>query len=324
MRKIIGMGNALVDILVKLPDEVILTELGLEKGSMRLVDLAFSDRIIEKVKNIDYGIMCGGSASNTVAGLAKLGCNCTFIGKVSKDEMGDKFRKNLEYNSIRHQLFIDEPKTGRAIALITPDSERTFATYLGSAVKLSPQEIDADIFNGFDFFHIEGYLVQNHDLIEKALATAKGMGLRTSLDLASFNIVAENLEFLRNVVKRYVDIVFANEEEALAFTGLDPESSVKEIAEMCDIAVVKTGPEGSLISCNSEVCAIDPIKADPVDTTGAGDLYAAGFLYGLMNDMNLNKAARIGSLLAGTVIEYIGARIPNDKWPELIEKIQNI
>ena len=324
MRKIIGMGNALVDVLIKLPNENILTDLGLEKGSMRLVDLTFSDRVLEKVWHFDRQVMCGGSASNTVSGLAKLGGNCTFIGKISDDEMGETFKNDLEKNNIHHHLFIDGPRTGRAVALITPDSERTFATYLGSAVKLSPQEINADIFKGFDFFHIEGYLVQNHDLIEKALATAKGMGLKTSLDLASFNIVAENLEFLKNVVRRYVDIVFANEEEALAFTGLDPHSSVTEIGNMCEISVVKTGPKGSLVSCHGEVCTIDPIKANPVDTTGAGDLYAAGFLYGLMNDMTLNKAANIGSLLAGTVIEHIGARIPHSKWPELIERIQKI
>jgi len=324
MRKIIGMGNALVDILVKLPDDSILSELGLEKGSMRLVDLAFSDRVLDKVSNLDRQVMCGGSASNTINGLARLDQNCTFIGKVSDDVMGDSFRSDLKKNSIDQQLFVDEPRTGRAIALITPDSERTFATYLGSAVRLSPQEINAEIFKGFDFFHIEGYLVQNHELIEKSLATAKGMGLKTSIDLASFNVVAENLEFLKNVVKRYVDIVFANEEEALAFTGLDPESSVIAMSEMCDIAVVKTGAKGSLISCNRDVCVIDPIEASPIDTTGAGDLYAAGFLYGLMNDMNLNKAANIGSLLAGKVIEHIGARIPENEWPEIIKTIKTL
>ena len=324
MRKIIGMGNALVDILVKLPNESMLAELGLVKGSMRLVDLTFSDRVLEKVRGLHQKIMCGGSASNTLTGLSKLNQHCTFIGKISDDNLGDTFRRDLEKNLINHQLFIDEPKTGRAIALITPDSERTFATYLGSAVRLSPNEINTETFQGVDFFHIEGYLVQNHDLIEKALATAKGLGLRTSIDLASFNIVSENLEFLKTIVKRHVDIVFANEEEALAFTGLGPESSVLEISEMCDIAIVKTGPKGSLVSCNREVCRIDPIKAEPVDTTGAGDLYAAGFLYGLMNDMDLKKSAEIGSLLAGKVIEYVGARIPDDKWPEIIKKTREL
>lgn len=324
MRKIIGMGNALVDILVKLPDESILAKLGLEKGSMHLVDLSFSERVLEKVRNLHQEVMCGGSTSNTLTGLSKLNQHCTFIGKISDDKQGDTFRKDLESNSINHHLFIDRPKTGRAIALITPDSERTFATYLGSAVRLSPHEINTEIFQGFDFFHIEGYLVQNHDLIEKALATAKGMGLRTSIDLASFNIVSENLEFLKTVVKRHVDIVFANEEEALAFTGLDPESSVLEISEMCDVAIVKTGRKGSLISCSNEVCRIDPVKAEPVDTTGAGDLYAAGFLYGLMNDMDLKKSAEIGSLLAGKVIEHVGARIPDEKWPEIIKKIRKL
>ena len=324
MKKVLGMGNALVDILVTLPDEKILTSLGLAKGSMQLVDIAFSSRVIDRIKHYDPLIMSGGSASNTIHGLSRLGVQCSFIGKVSDDEFGDVFKNDLLNCSINPRLFKGTLETGRAIALITPDSERTFATHLGSAVTLSPDEICPELFKGYDYFHIEGYLVQDHALIEKALKTAKDSGLVTSLDLASFNIVSENLGFLQELVKKYVDIVFANEEEALSFTGAEPVESVRIISEMCRIGVVKTGAKGSLVRCGKDVCAVNSFKTTPIDTTGAGDLYASGFLYGLMNNMPFVKCAKYGSLLASRVIQKIGAKIPDPEWPSIIEELKKL
>lgn len=324
MKKVLGMGNALVDILVTLPDEKILASLGLAKGSMQLVDSTFSSRVIERIKHYNPSIMSGGSASNTIHGLSRLGVECSFIGKISEDEFGNDFKKDLLKCSINPKLFKGTLETGRAVALITPDSERTFATYLGSAVTLSSDEITPELFKGYDYFHIEGYLVQNHDLIEKALKTAKDSGLVTSLDLASFNIVSENLGFLQELVKKYVDIVFANEEEALSFTGTEPVESVRIISEMCRIGVVKTGAKGSLVRCGEDVCAVDSFKTSPVDTTGAGDLYASGFLFGLIHDMPLITCAKYGSLLASRVIQKVGAKIPDSQWPEIIEEMKKI
>lgn len=322
MKKILGMGNALLDILVTLPGDSVLAELGLAKGSMQLVDLAFSERVLKTVENLDFSLVSGGSASNTIHGLAKLGVETAFIGKVSEDEFGDIFRKDMQNSGIRPLLFKDEPQTGRAIALISPDSERTFATYLGSAVKLSADELTVDLFKGYDIFHVEGYLVQDHNLIERSLVLAKEAGLTTSLDLASFNVVVENLGFLQSIVERYVDIVFANEEEARSFTGLSAEESVSKIAETCRIAVVKTGPKGSLVATEKKVYEIPPVPAKRVDTTGAGDLYASGFLYGFANDLPLEKSAMAGTILAASVIEKIGAKIPDECWPNLVERIK--
>ncbi|MBO4711287.1 adenosine kinase [bacterium] len=322
MKKILGMGNALLDILVALPGDSVLTELGLAKGSMQLVDLAFSERVLKTVENLDFSLVSGGSASNTIHGLAKLGVETSFIGKVSNDEFGSIFEKDMIASSINPILFRDEPQTGRAIALISPDSERTFATYLGSAVRLSADELTVDLFKGHDLFHVEGYLVQDHNLIERALVLAKEAGLTTSLDLASFNVVVENLGFLQSIVSRYVDIVFANEEEARSFTGLPAEESALKIAEMCKIAVVKTGPKGSLVACGKDLLTIPPVDAKRIDTTGAGDLYASGFLYGYVNGLSLEKSAMAGTILAACVIEKIGAKIPDECWPTMVEKIR--
>lgn len=324
MKKITGMGNALVDILVTIPDDSILAELGLLKGSMRLVDTAFSERVINSVCGLPMSVQSGGSASNTIHGLSRLGIPCSFIGKISNDKFGNIFSSDLTNCGIEPLLFKDSTPTGKAVALISPDSERTFATYLGAAVKLSPSEITPELFKGSGYFHIEGYLVQDHELIEKALKTAHDMGIVTSLDLASFNIVGENLEFLSSLTKKYVDIVFANEDESLAFTGLHCEESVKKIAETCRIAVVKTGEKGSLICSDRESYRIPPFKVRPVDTTGAGDLYASGFLFGLMNGLSIERSGTIGSLLAAKVIEKVGAKIPAEEWDGIITETGKI
>ena len=324
MKKITGMGNALVDILVTIPDDSILTELGLLKGSMRLVDTAFSERVINSVCGFPMSVQSGGSASNTIHGLSRLGAACSFIGKISDDRFGSIFSSDLHKCGIEPVLFKDTAPTGKAVALISPDSERTFATYLGAAVKLSPSEIIPGLFRGSDFFHIEGYLVQDHDLIEKALKTAHDLGIVTSLDLASFNIVGENLEFLTSLTRKYVDIVFANEEESLAFTGLHCEEAVKKIAEICRVAIVKTGEKGSIICSGTELYRIPPFKVRPVDTTGAGDLYASGFLFGMMNGSSLERSGTIGSLLAAKVIEKVGAKIPAEEWKEIIMETEKI
>ncbi|MGI6393297.1 MAG: adenosine kinase [bacterium] len=324
MKKILGVGNALVDILVTLPDDKTLETFGLAKGSMQLVDNSLSSKIINHISSYNPVTVSGGSASNTIHGLSKLGMTCSFIGKTSDDEFGNVFKEDLLKNSINPMLFKGNLETGRAVALITPDSERTFATYLGSAVTLSPEEITPAVFKGHHYIHVEGYLVQNHALIEKILKTAKESGLIVSLDLASFNIVTENLEFLHEIAKKHVDILFANETEALSFTGADPVESAKIISGICKVGVVKTGPKGSTICCGNELCSVDSVEASPIDTTGAGDLYASGFLYGYMNGLPLKKCAEYGSLLASKVIERIGAKIPDSDWDKLVEELQKV
>jgi sugar/nucleoside kinase (ribokinase family) len=188
---------------------------------------------------------------------------------------------------------------------------------LGAALELSAGLLKPEHFKGYDLLHVEGYLVQNHELLETILRLAKASGLQVSLDLASYNVVEENLEFLRDMVTKYVDIVFANEEEAKAFSGSEPEKALEDLSNLTSIAVVKVGSKGSFVKQNEKVVVVEPIKANPVDTTGAGDLYASGFLYGWMNNLGFEKAGFIGSLLAGTVIEVMGAKFGEDKWNQI-------
>ncbi len=322
--KIIGIGNALVDVLTQMEDDRLLEELELPRGSMQLVDAERSAQIQEKSKNLEKQRASGGSAANTIHGLAKLGMETAFIGSVGKDETGRFFEKDLKNSGITPMLFYSDTASGISNVMISPDGERTLGTFLGAALELGPEMLSKENFEGYDILHVEGYLVQNHALLETILKLAKEAGLKVSLDLASYNVVEDNLDFLHDMVKNYVDIVFANEEESKAFTGKEPEEALDDIARLTDIAVVKVGSKGSMVKQGETVTKISPIKARAVDTTGAGDLYASGFLYGLANDLGFEKAGYVGSLLSGTVIEVVGAKFGEEKWNEIRDKVNKL
>ncbi len=314
MPGILGLGNALVDIIVFIDDDNILRTLELPKGSMTLVDIDKSNSIRDICRSFETSFASGGSAANTIYGLARLGVETSLIGKIGKDDYGQIFHDDLLKSSIKPLLLTSDTHTGRAVALISPDRERTFATHLGAAVELDENDLREDQFQGHDYFHIEGYIVQNNALLEKAVKLAKKANLTVSLDLASYNVVEANLEFLKYIVHDYVDVVFANEEEAKAFTGLDPDAALDQMAYMSDIAVVKTGSKGSLVKSGDRKFRIEAFDARVVDTNGAGDIYAAGFLYGLSKGFSLDKCGRTGALLAGRIIEITGARLDEKSW----------
>ena len=324
MAKVLGIGNALVDILAQLESDETLAKFNLPKGSMQLVDASTSNKVNEGTNHLKKEIASGGSAANTIHGLAKMGIKTGFIGKVGQDEFGKLFQDDMTNNGIEPLLLESDTPSGKAMALISPDSERTFATYLGAAVELSSNDLSSELYKGYDYFHIEGYLVQNHELIETAVKLAKENGLKVSIDMASYNVVEDNLEFLQRIVKDYVDIVFANEEEAKAFTGKEPEEAIHVFGELCDYAIVKVGKDGSMIKHNGALTIVNSIVANSTDTTGAGDLYASGFLYGLINGLPLMKCGQIGSILAGNTIEVIGPKMSAEKWEEVKQLVAKL
>jgi sugar/nucleoside kinase (ribokinase family) len=228
--------------------------------------------------------------------------------------MGKVFHDDMVNAGINAHLSQSHIETGRAVALIGPDTERTFATYLGAAIELNRDDLSPELFYQYDIFHVEGYIVQNHALLETALKLARETGLKISLDLASYNVVDQNRDFLEKMLKEYVDIVFANEDEARSLTGLEPAEALEQLAGMCETAVVKIGREGSLARSGNLKVEIGVIDVNCIDTTGAGDLYAAGFLYGIVHEFPLEKCGRIGAILAGKVIEIIGPKLDETGW----------
>lgn len=318
------MGNALVDIITRLENDDILGTFGLPKGSMTLVDHDTSNFINLETSGLPKQKASGGSAANTVHGLAHLGINSGFIGKVGDDDLGKFFYKDMKSKKINPILFKSIKDTGKAIALISPDSERTFATYLGAAIELSKEDLDSSIFKSYQYLYLEGYLVQNKELIEKALRLAKNQNLKICIDLASYNIVEEYKQLFIDLIHEYVDIIFANSQEAESLTGEKPEKAAQLIGDMTEIAVVKNGAEGSLIYNDGKITQISAKPSTPIDTTGAGDMYAAGFLFGLMNKQPLNICGNIGSLIAGRVIEVYGAKMDEFVWENLRREIKTL
>lgn len=315
------MGNALVDIITQIENDDILNSFGLPKGSMTLVDLDTANFIHAETTGMTKSRASGGSAANTIHGLAHLGIETGFVGSVGDDDMGRFFKKDMKVNNITPILFRSMIETGKALALISKDSERTFATYLGAAVDLRAEDIIHEIFEGYDYFYVEGYLVQDRIMFEKALRLASLAGLKICLDLASYNIVAEFAGFFRTIIDSYVDILFANEEEIKAFTGKNPEEGAREVKEFCDLVVIKLGAEGSFCVCEEGLVRTGVRPSKPIDTTGAGDLFASGFIYGHLKGMSPEICGKMGSILAGRIIEVIGAKMDESHWEKLRREI---
>jgi sugar/nucleoside kinase (ribokinase family) len=321
MKRILGIGNALVDVMTLIEGDYILREFNLPKGSMQLVDRNKSEGIKAATEIFPRTWTSGGSAANTIHGLAMLGADTGFIGSIGRDDTGNFFENDMKNAGINTLLIRRDSATGTAIALITNDSERTFATHLGAAVELTDDDLNPILFIGYDILYLEGYLINNFPLIEMSCKRARENNMLIALDLASYNVVEENLESFRKIIEAYVDILFANEQEAHAFTGLEPEKALAVLSRMSQTVILKAGAEGSWVKRDNDLIKVSSFPVKCLDTTGAGDLYAAGFIYGLANGLNPEKCGIIGSLLAGKVIEIVGARMDKEKYREIKEEI---
>ena len=321
-KKILGIGSALVDILTQIPDETILQQLNLPKGSMTYVD---ADKVVSIGEQIaKYGVQraSGGSTANTMSGLAKLGVETGFLSKIGKDEVGEFFKKQMLDCKVKPQLLITDTPSGRVIATVTPDGERTFATCLGAAAEMCADDIHPDLLYGWDIFYVEGYLVANPPLLEKALDTAYAKGMTIAMDMASYNEVQKHRDMLLRLLEDRLDIVFANEQEAQVLTGLEnPEEALHYIGERCQIAVVKVGAKGAFIQRGSEVVTVPPMEANVIDTTGAGDMWASGFLAGLVKGEPLQKCGMMGAIVAKNIIEVMGAKMGDERWDKIYTSI---
>lgn len=326
MKSVIGMGNALTDILINLEDDAVLTNYSLPRGSMNLVDSTLQRNISESVADMPRTLSLGGSASNTIRAMAKLGSKVGYVGKVGQDTTGDFFEQAMQNLGVKPHIMRGVQRSGRCVSLVSSDGERTMCTFLGAALEMNSVEITPDIFKGYNCLYIEGYLVQDHDLIGHAVKLAKECGLEVAIDLASFNVVEENLEFLKDIVGKYVDILFANEQEAYAFTGeKNPLRALDIIAMSVSLAVVKVGIKGAYIKHKGVLEHVGIMAAAKrVDTTGAGDFYAAGFLNGYCRGLSMVQCGTIGAIAAGKVIEVVGTTFGEEAWREIDAHVKNV
>jgi sugar/nucleoside kinase (ribokinase family) len=314
---IVGIGNALVDILVH-EDDAFVEKTGFEKGGMNYVDSDFIDKMISLASGTPV-VVPGGSACNTIIGVGKLGGKACFIGKCAQDAMGELFSKDLQNSHVDPFLMTSTSPTGRVLSIVTPDAQRSMFTYLGAASELMPDEIAGCSFLDAAVVHVEGYLLFNNDLIIKALSRAKEDGAMVSLDLASYTVVESSKALLETLVTEYVDILIANEDEAAAFTGhVDEQKAIEALAEKARIAVLKIGDRGSYIANDGKIIKIDPMgKGRAMDTTGAGDLWASGFLFGLTRGYRVEMCGRLASACGYEVCQVVGAAIPDEGWARI-------
>ncbi len=309
---VVGIGNAIVDVLAKVGD-TFLTERGLDKGSMTLVEAMEAGKIYADV--IPELQVSGGAAANTVSGMASLGADCAYIGKVHDDELGQLFQRNIAMAGIDFFTppLTEGPATGRSVVLVTPDAERSMFTYLGAARKLSEADIDEKIISESKFLFLEGYLwdepVEQKAML-KACELAHKHGREVVFSVSAKSCVRKHRQGMLKMIADYVDILFANEEELkLLFETDDFYAALDAIKPLVHIAAITRDSRGSVVVHGREKIFVEAEKIENVvDSTGAGDLYAAGFLYGLSNGRSLGTCATIGGITAAEVITHYGAR----------------
>ena len=311
---VVGIGNALVDVIVNIEDHF-LEDTGMPKGSMNLVDLDQSDSLYAKLPAGRE--VSGGSAGNTMAGIAALGAKGAYIGKVRDDQFGDVFRHDVRSIGVDFDTpaTTEGMNTGKCIVMVHPDAQRTMATFLGAANKLTPADVDPATIQAAKVVYMEGYLFDPEDakaaFVKAAEAAHAGnTGTKVSLSLSDPFCVGRHRESFLHLVEHHIDILFANEEEITSLYQTDDfDVAVDQVRGHCDVACLTRGAEGSLIVTAEEVISVPAVPvAQIVDTTGAGDQYAAGFLYGYTQGWDLETSGCVGSIMAGEIISHYGAR----------------
>ena len=315
-----GLGNALTDVSAALKEDDILMEMGLPKGGMTHIDTVTFGKLMRVLERLEHTVTPGGSVANSCRAMARLGMPTGFIGKVGYDNMGARYALSLTSVGVENRLITSETlPSGVCCAFISEGGERTFADHMAASLDLRAEDLSAERMQGYDYLFLEGYLVQNHALIERAAVLAKELGMKVVMDMASYNIILADLDFSRYLVEHYVDVVFANEEEARALTGKEPEEALHELARMVETAVVKVGAKGSLVQQGSEVWRVPATPvAQVVDTTSAGDHFAAGFLYGMLQGKAMDRCAEMGAKLSAYAIQVMGTVIPENVWEKIV------
>lgn len=311
-RDVFGIGNPLVDLLLDV-DDAFLSSLHLNKGSSHLLDKEKYESIWAKLDQKKIKLAFGDSTANTMVGLANLGAKVSYLGKSGDDEYGKKYEYDLTRRGIISKIKKNPAiPTGKVIAFNTPDAERTFIVYLGATLTLTPQDLDKEDVKAAKILHLTGYQLEDMNLRKtamEAMAIAKTTSTRISIDLADAGLITRNLEFLKSMVEKYADILFLNETEAKAFTGKEPEDAVTALQDTVETVCVKIGDKGSIISHHGMLHYIKPQKIIAQDTSGAGDMYAACILFGLLKSMDLQDAGELASRASALVVEQKGPRL---------------
>ncbi len=322
---VVAIGHAIVDVLTSV-DDAALDRLGLAKGTMTLVDADQADAMYEAVGPAVE--VSGGSAANTAAGVASFGGTAAFVGKVRDDQLGAVFSHDIRAGGVEYSTppALDGAATARCLVLVTGDAQRTMSTYLGAATGLKPEDIDDDLVTRAQVTYLEGYLwdpPEAIDALRRAMAVAHDAGRRVAFSLSDPFCVERHRDEFLGLVDEQVDVLFANEAEIVSLLQTQSfDEAVAEASGRCSLAVLTRGPQGSVVVDGDSVIEVPAAPVDEVvDTTGAGDLYAAGFLYGLTHGADPRRCADLGSVAAAEVISHVGAR-PQRALSELAQTLR--
>lgn len=317
---LIGIGNPIMDLLAHVPESFLTSHVSGEKGGMVLVDDQDIATLIKKIGS-KVAVTPGGSAANATLGATRLGLRSTYVGKIGRDITAEDYLANFIGAGGDGSRFKRATlPNGRCLSMVTPDGQRTMRTHLGAAMTLSPDEISIEDFKGARHAHIEGYLLFNPTLAEKVAATARAAGCTISLELASFEVVNVARDWILAQLKEGVHIVFANEDEIRALFETDEsyDNQARHLASFGGIGVVKIGKDGAWVAKGQELHSIQPVKvAKVIDTTGAGDAWAGGFLYGYLRGYSVAASGALGSALGAECVQHLGPAIPEMHWPRL-------
>ncbi|MDB6128487.1 MAG: ydjH [Verrucomicrobia bacterium] len=318
--ELIGVGNPIMDLLAHVDDAFLQKNVAGEKGGMVLVDDADIASLVKKIHG-NVAMQTGGSSANATLGATRLGLSTTYLGKIGGDVTAETYLANFVGAGCDGSRFKRATlPNGRCLSLVTPDGQRTLRTHLGAAMTLSPNEVTAADFQGARHAHIEGYLLFNPALADKVVNTAREAGCTLSIDLASFEVVNAARDWIFAQLREGVEVIFANEDEAAALFQRehDYEAFARELAGFGGIGAVKLGKDGAWIAQARDLHRIKPVHAERVvDTTGAGDSWAAGFLYGYLRGASLAVSGAIGSVMGAETVQHLGAAIPDVHWPRI-------
>ena len=321
MSKILGIGNALIDIVVELDSDSLLKKYGFAKGSQEHVEKSVFDAFYQELKMDGARQIPGGSAANVLHPLAHLNYKTSCIGAIGDDAWGKMFEEDMKQAGIHFHPIRKTGDTGKVLHLITPDREKTIIGYTGVNDQLVAEDLEDQYFSSYTHLVVDGFLTSNEEFLQAFLEREDLQYARVVFDMASSHIAEGHREFLKRLIRKHVDVLFANDLEAFSYTGNEPERGIRSMAKDCDLVVIKKGSKGSMVQRGSEFYNLAAAPSRLVDDTGAGDMYAAGFLYGLLKNYHLTHCGKIASFLASKVLEVEGARLSADKWRTLKKMI---
>lgn len=317
---IIGVGEPIIDLIYQVDEEFLMTHQE-EKGGSRKIEYAQFLHYKQLLEPQAPKIVPGGCCGNTIKGLSRLGIQSRFVGKVGCDHSGNTYLNSLIKYNVLPLLVPSSTHTTQLLSLVTPDSQRTMRCCFGASNELTPEELVPEQFEGTTHLILEGYFLYNISVVKKAISLAKERNATISIDLACFEVVRSFKEQILHMLDHDIDVVFANEDEARELTGLPPEEACYALQKRCPIAVILVGKEGCFVGSGDQIFKVAPPTVTVVDTTGAGDLFSSGFLYGYLRGLPLQRCAELGNLLGSTCIQSIGAEIPEEKWLEIQQEL---